>query len=67
MECLETLRKNGLADFLLNLNLVNCVGFKISCDCSFFFVLFLFFGWLFHSILYQSCSLSSLLQEVMNH
>lgn len=61
MKYLETLRKYSLADFLLNLNLVNCVGFKISCDC------FFFFGWLFHSILYQSCSLSSLLQEVMNH
>lgn len=42
MECLETLRKNGLADFLLNLNLVNCVGFKISCDCSFFLFYFYF-------------------------
>lgn len=41
MEYLETLRKNGLADFLLNLNLVNCVGFKISCDCSFFYFYFL--------------------------
>lgn len=43
MECLETLRKNGLADFLLNLNLVNCVGFKISCDCSFFFLFYFYF------------------------
>lgn len=37
VEYLETLRKYSLADFLLNLNLVNCVGFKISCDCSFLF------------------------------
>lgn len=63
----ERKKKYSLADFLWNLKLVKCVGFK-SAVIVLFTLCFGFF-WLvvFHSILYQSCSLSSLLQEVLNH
>lgn len=40
VEYLETLRKYSLADFLLNLNLVNCVGFNQLWLFFFFFYFF---------------------------